>query len=90
MSYLVVYAIFVYFVPLIIIIYCYTFIVMQVSAHEKSLRAQAKKMNIASLRANEDNKKASAEFRLAKVCIILNSKRVLRNCFLYFGKWFTI
>lgn len=70
MSYLVTYAVFVYFLPLFIIIYCYAFIVMQVAAHERSLRAQAKKMNIASLRANEDNKKASAEFRLAKVAMM--------------------
>jgi r-opsin len=67
MSYLVTYAIFVYFVPLSIMIYCYTFIVMQVASHEKQLREQAKKMNIASLRANSDNQKTSAEFRLAKV-----------------------
>ncbi|XP_034508840.1 lateral eye opsin-like [Ailuropoda melanoleuca] len=70
MSYLIAYAIFVYFVPLFIIIYCYAFIVMQVAAHEKSLREQAKKMNIKSLRSNEDNKKASAEFRLAKVAFM--------------------
>ena len=44
---------------------------MQVAAHERSLREQAKKMNIKSLRSNEDNKKASAEFRLAKVSKVL-------------------
>lgn len=48
-------------------VYCYTFIVSQVAQHEKTLREQAKKMNIASLRANVDSQKDSAEFKLAKV-----------------------
>jgi r-opsin len=38
-----------------------------VYAHEKSLRDQAKKMNVASLRANEDASKQAAEIRIAKV-----------------------
>nr|CCO61973.1 rhodopsin 1 [Cupiennius salei] len=70
LSYLIAYAVAVYFVPLCTMIYCYTFIVMQVASHEKQLRDQAKKMNIASLRANSDNQKTSAEIRLAKVALM--------------------
>lgn len=69
-SYLMVYAVAVYFIPLLTMIYSYTIIVKKVASHEKQLRAQAKKMNIASLRANADNQKASAEFRLAKVAMM--------------------
>ncbi|XP_035216855.1 lateral eye opsin-like [Stegodyphus dumicola] len=70
MSYLILYALAVYFAPLTIMIFCYSSIVYQVASHEKQLRDQAKKMNIASLRANTDNQKKSAEFRLAKVALM--------------------
>lgn len=40
-----------------------------VSAHEKNMREQAKKMNVASLRSNEDKEK-SADARLAKVALV--------------------
>ncbi|GFT71638.1 ocellar opsin [Nephila pilipes] len=66
LSYLISYTIAVYVIPLGVMIYCYTFIVVEVAAHEKKLREQAKKMNISSLRANQDSHKASAEFKLAK------------------------
>ncbi|GFQ95617.1 ocellar opsin [Trichonephila clavata] len=69
LSYLIAYTIAVYVIPLGVMIYCYTFIVMEVAAHEKKLREQAKKMNISSLRANQDSHKTSAEFKLAKVII---------------------
>ncbi|MDN4175906.1 7 transmembrane receptor, partial [Nocardioides sp. SOB77] len=52
-SYIIIYSIFVYFAPLLLIIYSYWFIVQAVAAHEKSMREQAKKMNVASLRSSE-------------------------------------
>ncbi|XP_054710810.1 ocellar opsin-like [Uloborus diversus] len=70
MSYVVVYALFVYFVPLFTLIYNYTFIVRAVSNHEKQLREQAKKMNVTSLRANSEQQKQSAENRLAKIAMM--------------------
>lgn len=66
-SYVVIYGCAVYFTPLLTMIYCYFFIVRAVAQHEKTLREQAKKMNVASLRANTDQQKQSAEIRLAKV-----------------------
>ncbi|KAI1287490.1 Ocellar opsin [Halotydeus destructor] len=69
-SYTIAYGVFVYFVPLFIIVYSYFFIVRTVSQHEKSLREQAKKMNVASLRANADQNKTSAEMKLAKVAMV--------------------
>nr|APY20606.1 long wavelength sensitive opsin 1 [Gyrinus marinus] len=68
-SYILVYAVFVYFAPLMIIIYSYTFIVQAVAAHEKNMREQAKKMNVASLRSSE-NSATSAECKLAKVALM--------------------
>jgi r-opsin len=65
-SYIFVYAIFCYFLPLFTIIYSYFFIVQCVAAHEKNMREQAKKMNVASLRSAE-NQATSAECKLAKV-----------------------
>ncbi|KAA0186110.1 LWS opsin 1 [Hyalella azteca] len=67
-SYLYVYGAWVYFLPLILIIYYYTFIVSAVFAHEKQMREQAKKMGVKSLR-NEEAQKTSAECRLAKVAL---------------------
>lgn len=40
-----------------------------VSAHEKAMREQAKKMNVKSLRSSEDAEK-SAEGKLAKVALV--------------------
>nr|QWV42627.1 long wavelength sensitive opsin [Mordella albosuturalis] len=68
-SYLLVYGFFVYFLPLIIIIYSYWFIVQAVAAHEKSMREQAKKMNVASLRSSEAAQ-TSAECKLAKIALM--------------------
>ncbi|XP_045539011.1 opsin-1 [Papilio machaon] len=68
-SYIVVYGFFVYFTPLLLIIYSYYFIVKAVAAHEKSMREQAKKMNVASLRSSE-SANASAECKLAKVALM--------------------
>ncbi|XP_024947873.1 rhodopsin isoform X2 [Cephus cinctus] len=67
-SYILVYSIFVYYTPLFTIIYSYYFIVSTVAAHERGMREQAKKMNVASLRSG-DNQAASAEAKLAKVAL---------------------
>lgn len=65
-SYLVLYSIWVYFIPLSLIIGSYYYIIQAVTAHEKNMREQAKKMNVASLRSSE-NQNTSAECKLAKV-----------------------
>ncbi|KAF4529147.1 Long wavelength sensitive opsin 4 [Ephemera danica] len=67
-SYLIFYGIFVYFLPLFVIIYSYFFIVQAVAAHEKGMREQAKKMNVASLRS-ADNQATSTECKLAKIAL---------------------
>lgn len=68
-SYIMVYSFFVYTTPLLLIIYSYFYIVQAVSAHEKNMREQAKKMNVASLRSAEAQN-TSAECRLAKVALM--------------------
>jgi r-opsin len=68
-SYIFAYAFFVYFTPLFTIVYSYFFILQAVSAHEKNMREQAKKMNVASLRSSENANK-SAECKLAKVALV--------------------
>jgi len=68
-SYIVVYAFFVYFMPLFIIIYSYFYIVQAVFDHEQQMREQAKKMNVQSLRS-ADTQKASAECKLAKIALM--------------------
>ncbi|KZC11099.1 PREDICTED: rhodopsin, long-wavelength isoform X2 [Dufourea novaeangliae] len=68
-SYLVLYSLWVYFVPLFLIIYSYWFIIQAVAAHEKNMREQAKKMNVASLRTT-DGQNTSAECKLAKVALM--------------------
>lgn len=67
-SYILVYSVFVYYTPLFTIIYSYWFIVAAVAAHEKGMREQAKKMNVASLRSGEQDS-TSAEAKLAKVAL---------------------
>ncbi|KAH7965992.1 hypothetical protein HPB49_012503 [Dermacentor silvarum] len=69
-SYVVSYAVGVYWTPLFINIYCYSKIVRTVAQHEKQLRVQARKMNVASLRANAEQNKTSAEARLAKIAMM--------------------
>lgn len=68
-SYIIIYSIFVYWTPLLMIIYSYFYILQAVSAHEKNMRDQAKKMNVASLRSSE-NQNQSAECKLAKVALM--------------------
>lgn len=61
------------------IIYYYSQIVSHVVNHEKALKAQAKKMNVESLRSNQDAQKTSVEVRIAKACITV--------CFLFVAAW---
>nr|BAQ54947.1 opsin, long-wavelength sensitive type [Indolestes peregrinus] len=68
-SYILVYSVFCYWLPLLTIIYSYTFIVKAVAAHERGMREQAKKMNVASLRSAEADK-TSAECKLAKIALM--------------------
>nr|Q94741.1 RecName: Full=Opsin-1 [Schistocerca gregaria]CAA56377.1 locus opsin 1 [Schistocerca gregaria] len=68
-SYILVYSFFVYLLPLGTIIYSYFFILQAVSAHEKQMREQRKKMNVASLRSAEASQ-TSAECKLAKVALM--------------------
>ena len=60
-----------YCIPLMFIIFFYSKIVGKVREHENQLRAQAKKMNVTSLRSNVDANEQSAEIRIAKVGITL-------------------
>jgi len=59
--------------------FCYYHIVKAIVHHEKSLRDQAKKMNVASLRSNVDANAQSAEIRIAKVALM--------NISLWVGMW---
>lgn len=68
-SYILLYSIWVYFLPLFLIIWSYWYIIQAVAAHEKNMREQAKKMNVASLRSSE-NQNTSAECKLAKVALM--------------------
>lgn len=67
-SYILVYGFFVYFLPLFVIIYSYYHILSTVFAHEKNMREQAKKMNVASLRSGDND--ARTEFKLAKIALV--------------------
>lgn len=58
-----------YIIPLSLLIFFYSQIVKHVGDHEKSLRNQARKMNVTSLRTNRDQNEKSAEIRIAKVAI---------------------
>jgi len=68
-SYLWAYGFWCYVLPFILIVYGYWHIVAAVSAHEKGMREQAKKMGVKSLRS-EESQKTSAECRLAKVALV--------------------
>ncbi|XP_012278726.1 rhodopsin [Orussus abietinus] len=68
-SYILVYSFYCYYLPFFLICYSYWFIIQAVSAHEKNMREQAKKMNVASLRSSE-NQNTSAECKLAKVALM--------------------
>lgn len=71
--------IFNYFIPMVTICVYYTSIVKTVVAHEATLRAQAKKMNVDSLRSAGKEDEESAEVKIAKVAIT--------NVMLWFCIW---
>ncbi|KYN32703.1 Rhodopsin [Trachymyrmex septentrionalis] len=85
-SYILFYSIFVYFMPLFLIIYSYFFIIQAVAAHEKNMREQAKKMNVASLRSAE-NQSTSAECKLAKASLLACKLSALMTISLWFMAW---
>lgn len=68
-----------YVFPMSTIIYYYSQIVSHVVQHEKTLREQAKKMNVESLRSNQGTSNESAEIRIAKAAITI--------CFLFVASW---
>jgi len=61
--------VFCYCIPLAIILYAYIHIFKAVVAHEAAMKAQAKKMNVSSLKAQSGNEE-SAEMRVAKTAVI--------------------
>ncbi|XP_001652725.2 rhodopsin [Aedes aegypti] len=67
-SYILCYSFCVYYIPLFTIIYCYVYIVKAVTVHERTMREQAKRMNIQSLRQGDDGK--AAEMKLAKIALV--------------------
>ncbi|KAM7362753.1 rhodopsin 6 [Cochliomyia hominivorax] len=69
-SYIIVYSVWVYFTPLLTIIFSYWHIMKAVRIHEQAMREQAKKMNVASLRNSEADKGKSVEIKLAKVALV--------------------
>jgi len=77
-SYLYLFSVFCWLVPLIWIVYAYYNIVGKVFAHEKQMREQAKRMGVKSLR-NEETQKTSTEMKLAKVALM--------NVSLWFIAW---
>ncbi|XP_037790766.1 opsin, ultraviolet-sensitive-like isoform X1 [Penaeus monodon] len=60
-----------YIVPGFFIVFFYSQIFSHVRAHEKAMRAQAKKMNVDNLRSvgSKEDQEKSAEIRIAKVCM---------------------
>jgi r-opsin len=68
-----------YVIPMSLIIYYYSQIVSHVIKHEKALKEQAKKMNVESLRSNQNQSNQSAEIRIAKAAITI--------CFLFVASW---
>ncbi|KAK8395136.1 hypothetical protein O3P69_006110 [Scylla paramamosain] len=64
---------FAYCVPASVIFMSYSQIFSHVSAHEKAMRAQAKKMNVTNLRTvgTKEEQEKSAEIRIAKVAITI-------------------
>ncbi|XP_042874960.1 rhodopsin-like [Penaeus japonicus] len=70
MTYLYLYACWCYFTPLLIIVYCYFFIVKSVSEHEKQMKEQAARMGVKSLRGDKDAQKKSNDCKLAKIALM--------------------
>nr|QIW86034.1 opsin M6 [Neogonodactylus oerstedii] len=68
-SYTLTIFVFDYCIPLAIVVGAYFFIVRAIFAHEKSMRDQAKKMNVSKLRSNEVEAQR-AEIRITKTAIM--------------------
>merc|ERR1712055_278098 len=66
-------------VPMICVILLYVQIVKAVVAHEAAMKAQAKRMNVKSLKSNQKATEASVEVKIAKVAIT--------NVLLWFFTW---
>ena len=66
-------------VPMICVIFFYVQIVKAVVAHEAAMKAQAKRMNVKSLKSNQKDREASVEVKIAKVAIT--------NVLLWFSTW---
>lgn len=62
-----------YIIPLSVLVYCYSSVIKHVRDHEQTLKNQAKKMNVTSLRSNANQNETSAEVRVCKVAITLAS-----------------
>nr|APY20668.1 ultraviolet sensitive opsin 1 [Steraspis amplipennis] len=60
-----------YVIPMLLIIYFYSQIVVHVIHHERNLKEQAKKMNVDSLRSNQTQMNQSTEIRIAKVALTI-------------------
>ncbi|KFM67509.1 Opsin, ultraviolet-sensitive, partial [Stegodyphus mimosarum] len=60
-----------WFIPISIVLYCYTRIFISVRDHEKKIREQARKMNVDSIRSNAAVNNSSAEVRIAKTAFCL-------------------
>ncbi|XP_052868840.1 rhodopsin-like [Anopheles cruzii] len=69
-SYIYAYSAFVYWLPLFLIIYYYTYILKVVSEHERIMREQARKMNVVSLRSADHSGGRNAEIQLAKIALV--------------------
>jgi len=68
-----------YVMPMSLIIYFYSQIVSHVVNHEKALKEQARKMNVETLRSNQNQAASSVEVRIAKAAITV--------CFLFVASW---
>ena len=66
-----------YVLPMSAVIFFYSQIVIAVVTHEAKIRAQAKKMNVDSLRSNANDGDESAELKIGKYIII----KYLQFCF---------
>ena len=66
-------------VPMLCVIFFYVQIVKAVVAHEAAMKAQAKRMNVKSLKSNQKDREASVEVKIAKVAIT--------NVLLWFSTW---
>ncbi|XP_071534214.1 rhodopsin-like [Panulirus ornatus] len=69
-TYLHAYAMYVYIIPFFIIVFCYSYIVKAVSAHERQMKEQAARMGVKSLRGDKDAQQKSTDCKLAKVALM--------------------